>query len=342
MSQEELAILQMLIASGMTEEQAMQVMMQGGFSAPEAMGAPYATSGTSGTGSVGAPGLPGSGGLPPAGDSDLYDTSVPGTDVSPYGPGQFNGFYAPNATGYQGMGNFNLAEGAPEISNILATMNRGWGQDRSGGNGPAIQYPIAAGLSSTRRFSPGSGENPSGSPILGAPNALGRWPGFSELSEGGNIATTGAQGTGAPSDNRGSGLERYGDPFDRENRMSNKPEAAAAIRDQANDLGSVIRTLMGLGRSGVAQNPPRPTPAPSIRGRSAQAPGQLKQAAGVQSAKSFTPAATRAQNPPRPAAPTPAPAPRPSVPKPAPTPRPPVTRAPVPKTATTITRAKSR
>jgi hypothetical protein len=132
----------------------------------------------------------------------------------------------------------------------------------------------------------------------------------------------------------------YGDG--RENRMSNKPEAAAAIRDQAGDLGAVIRTLMGLGRSGVAQNPPRPTPAPSIRGRSAQAPGQLKQAAGVQSAKSFTPAATRAQNPPRPSVPAPAPAPRPSVPKPAPTPRPPVTRAPVPKTATTITRAKSR
>jgi hypothetical protein len=140
--------------------------------------------------------------------------------------------------------------------------------------------------------------------------------------------------------NPGSQRGIYGDG--RENRMSNKPEAAAAIRDQAGDLGAVIRTLMGLGRSGVAQNPPRPTPAPSIRGRSAQAPGQLKQAAGVQSARSFTPAATRAQNPPRPAAPTPAPAPRPSVPKPAPTPRPPVTRAPVPKPATTITRAKSR
>jgi hypothetical protein len=189
------------------------------------------------------------------------------------------------------------------------------------------------GLSDTGWQFPGGGPEfmPPSSPFAGT----------SMMGTSGFNPTGPFQGTGVPGDNRPPD-----DPFGRGNRMSNKPEAAAAIRDQANDLGAVIRTLMGLGRAGVAQNPrnpPRPAP-PTTRGRSAQAPGQMKQAAGVQSARSFTPAATRAQNPPRPAtpAPAPAPAPRPSVPKPAPTPRPPATRAPVPKPATTITRAKSR
>jgi hypothetical protein len=269
MSEEELALIQTLMSYGMTEEQAMQVLMAGGLSAPVGLAAENVPS---------------------------------GTPMSPYPVAQSLGTPAKYTSGSQSRA---LGDGPP------------FGQ-------PTYAHNPAMGDSSLQEATTGFGDVQTWL----ADDSIGGY------DPRGPIHAYADQYYGNPGSQRGI----YGDG--RERSMSNKPEAAAAIRDQANDLGSVIRTLMGLGRSGVAQNPPRPTPAPSIRGRSAQAPGQLKQAAGVQSAKSFTPAATRAQNPPRPAAP--APAPRPSVPKPAPTPRPPVTRAPVPKTATTITRAKSR
>jgi hypothetical protein len=68
-------------------------------------------------------------------------------------------------------------------------------------------------------------------------------------------------------------------------------------RDFSGDLGSIIRELVNAGRSAAAAQRPstqRNPSRPSSPGRSASAPGQMKKAAGVQSAKSFTPAATRA------------------------------------------------
>jgi hypothetical protein len=245
MSEEELALIQTLMSYGMTEEQAMQVLMAGGLAAPQAVETKSPQTMAGGFGS-----------------QSQYTS---GAQNPGYGPPFGQPTYAHNPA----MGDSALQEATTGFGDVQTWL----ADDYIGGYDPR-----------------------------------------------GPIHAYADQYYGDPGSQRGI----YGDG--RENRMSNKPEAAAAIRDQAGDLGAVIRTLMGLGRSGVAQNPPRPTPAPSIRGRSAQAPGQLKQAAGVQSARQFTPAATRAQNPPRPAAPAPAPAPRPSVPKP----------------ATTITRAKSR
>jgi hypothetical protein len=117
-------------------------------------------------------------------------------------------------------------------------------------------------------------------------------------------------------------------------------------RDFSGDLGAIIRELVNAGRSAAAAQRPsaqRNPSRPSSPGRSASAPGQMKKAAGVQSAKTFTPAATR--NAPRPTTPAT------TKPRTVTAPKPPPIKAPIKSTpapgrgaaaAGAITRAKSR
>jgi hypothetical protein len=121
-------------------------------------------------------------------------------------------------------------------------------------------------------------------------------------------------------------------------------DAQAYGRDFSGDLGAIIRELVNAGRSAAAAQRPsaqRNPSRPSSPGRSASAPGQMKKAAGVQSARSFTPAATRATTTPTKARTVTAPVTKPAAPKP-PTPKGSVVATRGKAIANTITKPKSR
>jgi hypothetical protein len=321
MGPDELALLQVLLQSGYTEEQAMQILMQGSVSAPASAGQ---------VGSVFDQLQQGvannyAGGPPPSidftpppppppqpsqlsmadtvyedGSSNLF--SDPGVSET----GQFPNMYPPQFQGYAG----------PRTMGGYGPTGGGFGPDGYGGvNTPHDPAPRRAERLPLNVYSgAGAMGMPMGMgvPVGGVnPNAYGE----KERSYGGDMRD----------------VQTYG-------------------RDFSGDLGAIIRELVNAGRSAAAAQRPnaqRNPSRPSSPGRSASAPGQMKKAAGVQSAKSFTPAATRNTQT-RTSAPAPAkartitaPVTKPAAPKP-PTPKGSVVTTRGKAIANTITKPKSR
>jgi hypothetical protein len=291
MGPDELALLQVLMQSGYTEEQAMQMLSSGALTAPgvappavqQAMQSyaapqqppPSPTSLMGNMSNYPTSSLPGSTGEP----LKVFDPSTP---VDPYNSAMQ---YA-NVPMFEDGGSLQFgADGAD-----------GW---YMGGAPP--RNPIHSYASEYYPMNPGGGGR--GVPVGGVnPNAYME----KERSYGGDARD----------------VQTYG-------------------RDFAGDLGAIIRELVNAGRSAAAAQRPsaqRNPSRPSSPGRSASAPGQMKKAAGVQSAKSFTPAATRATTTPTKARTVTAPPPPPI--------KAPIKSTPAPgrgaAAAGAITRAKSR
>jgi hypothetical protein len=279
MGPDELALLQVLLQSGYTEEQAMQMLSSGALTAPgvappavqQAMGANTITPQPAQQSWAHPTYMPHpsdlrrsmqygqdfSGGNNPGLSNNYADPTTP---VDPYNSGMQ---YA-NAPMFEDGGSLQFgADGAD-----------GWYM----GGGPPPN-PIHSYASEYYPMNPGGGGR--GVPVGGVnPNAYME----KERSYGGDARD----------------VQTYG-------------------RDFSGDLGAIIRELVNAGRSAAAAQRPsaqRNPSRPSSPGRSASAPGQMKKAAGVQSAKSFTPSATRATTTPTKARTVAPPAPAKVPPKP--------------------------
>jgi hypothetical protein len=315
MGPDELALLQVLLQSGYTEEQAMQVLMA---QTPFANGvAPPAVQQMIATDGMGTPAMAMSGN--PVGPSpmqsyadDFYGNGMPPMQAQTrqsLPPMQaYADQYDPAPNENQPaqrfpFSQFDLPGGGPggRANGFIPTMdfeNPPWNDQNAGRpmrSGPQYDGPFDS-FASQKMGVPAGGVNP---------NAYME----KERSYGGDARD----------------VQTYG-------------------RDLSGDLGAIIRELVNAGRSAAAaQRPrtqrqaPRPTTA-SRPGRSASAPGQMKKAAGVQSAKSFTPAATRATTTPTKARTVAPPAPAKVPPKP-------LIKSVAPTRGTavnTLTKAKSR
>jgi hypothetical protein len=330
MGPDELALLQVLLQSGYTEEQAMQMLSSGALTAPgvappavqQAMGVnystppsqqtwidpyvqvgssqPYALPSTLQTASVGVNPTSGFMGQE-RGNAPTFATD-PSAPVDPYNSGMQ---YA-NVPAFEDGSSLQFGPasddgwymGAPPRNPIHSYADQFYGND-GGTTTPAQRFPFA------QAYGPGGGGR--GVPVGGVnPNAYDE----KERSYGGDARD----------------VQTYG-------------------RDFSGDLGSIIRELVNAGRSAAAAQRPsaqRNPSRPSSPGRSASAPGQMKKAAGVQSARSFTPAATRASTPaPVKARTVTAPVTKPASPKP-PTPKGSVVATRGKAIANTLTKPKSR
>jgi hypothetical protein len=299
MGPDELALLQVLLQSGYTEEQAMQMLMQGSLAAPAVD--PMA----------------GVLGQMQQGVANNYATPPPSIGFTP----------PPSPPPFSTLGNADAIyeDGSSNLFSPPGLSDTGW------------QFP-------------GGGQSVAPTP--------GPFMGTSMMGSSGWNPGNGFQGTGMPGDNRppddpyglGGGVPVGGvnpNAYMEKERSygGDMRDAQTYGRDLSGDLGSIIRELVNAGRSAAAQQRPqaqRNPSRPSSPGRSASAPGQMKKAAGVQSAKSFTPAATRASTPaPAKARTVTAPVTKPAAPKP-PTPKGSVVATRGKAIANTITKPKSR
>jgi hypothetical protein len=294
MGPDELALLQVLLQSGYTEEQAMQMLSSGALTAP-GVGPPAVQQAMGGNPMQSYADEYYGDGMPP----QVWSHPVTPQYPSPGGGGRANDPYPMQSYANQYYGNSPDAGG--RANGFIPTMdfeNPPWNDQNAGRpvrSGPQYDGPFNT-FASQKMGVPVGGVNP---------NAYME----KERSYGGDARD----------------VQAYG-------------------RDFSGDLGAIIRELVNAGRSAAAAQRPsaqRNPSRPSSPGRSASAPGQMKKAAGVQSAKSFTPAATRATTTPTKARTVTAPVTKPAAPKP-PTPKGSVVATRGKAIANTLTKPKSR